>query len=932
MHTTKRKKRNRGLGKVLASLLMVTLLVNQVSVPVFAAEIRDAVCLCDVRCSVDHVNEACVVCAENYEKCEAAETGSDNFTDDNPEDSGSNEDVNTDTDTNVTPDDDADDDPEDSGSNGDGNTDTDTNVTPDDGADDDSEGSDSDEDVNADADIVADIKTENVFSVDDEAEIVMEEESVSPAAEGDTFTDGAFTYTVMSEDENNRQVELTGPVEGTAVSGDLVIPATASDGTNEYAVVKIGGFKDCSSITSVVIPDSVTTIWGSAFYNCTGMTNITIPDSVTTIRGSAFYNCNSLMSIHIPKDVTIINRATFRYCRSLKSVIIPEGVTSIGRSAFEICDNLESVTIPDSVTVIESSAFGLCKSLRSVTISGNVTNIGAAAFAFCYSLESVTLLNDHINFGMGAFADDRNLKSFQIAVSEDITATPTVGSVCFNGVLLGEDTYLTFLTKDGTRELSHTTTPTLAEAVAAYNAVDDSAEGGSINDGYWYGWRLPEVPEVTGYPVTIHGNKDGAAWEDCAKEFALSADNGVTFITDLTDVANGTYTIYEITGDADHVNTGVSVAVADAAAEATIDYYTVTFYSDGTVFDERVVRKNENVSAPSATPTKDGYTFYRWVTSEGGTTEFHFENPITAKTDIYAGWIENEKETFTIIASAGDGGSVSPSGEVKVKSGDDQQFIMTPKAGYRIASVLVDGSEVLSREQTAAEAKAGISDGENNTKYYIFENVTGNHTLAAYFEAVQSDDNPPGDGGDNPDKPGGSGGGDKNPDEPGGGNSPEEPDGGDGNKNPDEPDGGNGDNGPDGDGSGNNADNFEVSRSTFDSDTSVMPKTDTVRHGDDRAPGSGNSEPKTGDATGMEIYATIAMVAGLAYLLLYFADGKNGMTEEEKKETVAALIRWAKRGKRIRKYAALAAIFLILVYYHSIGKRTAADWKAVYEK
>lgn len=72
----------------------------------------------------------------------------------------------------------------------------------------------------------------------------------------------------------------------------------------------------------------------------------------------------------------------------------------------------------------------------------------------------------------------------------------------------------------------------------------------------------------------------------------------------------------------------------------------------------------------------------------------------------------------------------------------------------------------------------------------------------------------------------------------------------------------------------------------------------------------------------MEIYATIAMVSGLTYLLLYFMDEERGMTEREKDVFVAAFIRWAKKGGKFRKWCALAAIFCLLVYYHSIGKRS----------
>ena len=101
--------------------------------------------------------------------------------------------------------------------------------------------------------------------------------------------------------------------------------------------------------------------------------------------------------------------------------------------------------------------------------------------------------------------------------------------------------------------------------------------------------------------------------------------------------------------------------------------------------------------------------------------------------------------------------------------------------------------------------------------------------------------------------------------------------------------------------------------------------------GSGKTSGSGkDDEPRTGDATPLELSATLAMIAGFGYLLLYFTDKERGMTEERKKELVSCLVAWAKQGGRLRKYIALAAIFVLLVYYHSIGKKTCVEWKEVY--
>lgn len=86
------------------------------------------------------------------------------------------------------------------------------------------------------------------------------------------------------------------------------------------------------------------------------------------------------------------------------------------------------------------------------------------------------------------------------------------------------------------------------------------------------------------------------------------------------------------------------------------------------------------------------------------------------------------------------------------------------------------------------------------------------------------------------------------------------------------------------------------------------------------------SEPQTGDSVNVQVYATLAMVAGFLYLLLYFAPDNPGITEKEKEELVSRLLRWAKRGGTVRKLLTFVALFFFLLYYHSIGKSKDAEW------
>lgn len=96
-----------------------------------------------------------------------------------------------------------------------------------------------------------------------------------------------------------------------------------------------------------------------------------------------------MTSVNIPDSITSIGDYAFDYCRSLTSITIPDSVTEIGDYAFDYCDGLTSITIPDSVTEIGESAFSSCRRLTSITIPYSVTGIGHAAFYDCSGLRRV---------------------------------------------------------------------------------------------------------------------------------------------------------------------------------------------------------------------------------------------------------------------------------------------------------------------------------------------------------------------------------------------------------------------------------------------------------------------------------------------------------------------------------------------------------------
>ena len=280
-----------------------------------------------------------------------------------------------------------------------------------------------------------------------------------------------YTFDSMSE-----TVAVT---RGLGYSGDVTIPSSVAYNGNSYSVTSIGfyAFGNCN-LTSVTIPNSVTSIETWAFKDCSGLTSITIPNSVTSIGEEAFEFCSGLTSITIPNSVTSIGERAFSSCSSLTSVTIPNSVTSIGSEAFYECSGLTSITMPDVLDVSKAQLFVIKDGIQylilnnkevkvahkeekyigdvvipaSISALGNtfaVTSIGNSAFLNCSNLTSVTIPNSVTSIGNSAFEGCKGLTS--ITIPNSVTS---IGEEAFSGCIWTSITIPNSVTSIGSKAFS----------------------------------------------------------------------------------------------------------------------------------------------------------------------------------------------------------------------------------------------------------------------------------------------------------------------------------------------------------------------------------------------------------------------------------------------------------------------------------------------
>ena len=197
--------------------------------------------------------------------------------------------------------------------------------------------------------------------------------------------------------------------------------------TKAYSNRDYSPFYNCPKLTSIVVPEGVTSIPANAFYGMTSLKNIELPSTLTTIGNNAFYHCAGMASIVLPEGLTTIGGSAFVGCSGLTSIIIPQGITEVKRYTFSDCTGLRSVSLPEGLTTLNYNAFSGCTALESIHLPDSITTMYDSVFSGCSKLSSV---NYPLNWTTKAYSN-RDYSPFyncpkltSIVVPEGVTSIP----------------------------------------------------------------------------------------------------------------------------------------------------------------------------------------------------------------------------------------------------------------------------------------------------------------------------------------------------------------------------------------------------------------------------------------------------------------------------------------------------------------------------
>ena len=482
----------------------------------------------------------------------------------------------------------------------------------------------------------------------------------------DSITRDGITIAVEHEADNPTNLIVTTSSSTESIPADGVVDLrgtiTDSSGT-KYTITQIDS---CSYyITSLILPDTVTSVYRLAFFLKSNLQSITFPNNLTSIGEKAFEGCSALTAAELSgTKITAVPDYAFNQCASLTTVSLPEGLTSIGLLAFGECSNLASVNLPSTLTSIGGSAFYRCSALTEITIPSGVEAIGYRTFESCSSLSKVTLSEGLKSIGQNAFYSCTSLS--------EITIPSTVTSIEQDA--FGSCSALQRLT-------------VLAEVPPAIVA-------------------LPNIPYIFVPETSVTAYKEASGWSSHADRiYPIGYDPGATYSISAAPASLdfGPLTAGEALPEAKTVtvsNTGTGTVEVQLPSS---EKFTIT---EGTGFSGGKATLEKNQSATFTVQPKD-------VSAEGAVSE------TLTITGTSVGATSTKTSTASVTASYTVAFPKATVGGVELKAAP----------GGAAAYALTDDTGAVTTEDASASQYNIKWDGETLTLKEAVIAVTGQHGI-----------------------------------------------------------------------------------------------------------------------------------------------------------------------------------------------------------
>lgn len=674
-------------------------------------------------------------------------------------------------------------------------------------------------------------------------------------------TEMGLRYTLLEDDTFSVELELD-CVQN--LPNDLVIPSEYNGRT--VTTIGGGGFRNCTNLISVTIPETITTIIYRAFSNCINLTSVNISKGVMDIGDSVFEDCDSLENIDVdednefycsddgillnknetelilypaaksiekyivPTNIIKISNGAFAGHEELDSIVLHDNIVSIGNQAFSRCTKLNSVMIPKSVMYIGVAAFSSCESLTSVVIESEIETISEFTFNGCKNLETMTVPDTITNILDGAFMNCEKLSLIDIP---DTVKNIGVNTFYGSGLTyikipmeVSKISYGTFMNCYNLKSIY------IPESVVKVEG--NCFENNGIEDVYYEGtesqWKEIEIEHGNSVleTATVHYN---STYPDDKKP-------------DNTDPGD------EDSGDPD--NSGSNKPTPS-----------VPSYPDNSGNNTQTPEEPD-VDEPVTPPVSDKGEFGKDTILGDGVVEAEIVTPLgslmdAVLTDEERKMLENGIDISVVLDINSANSSVSETDkrvaedalsglgytaglylDVKLfKSiGDEQSQVDTTYEPITLSFEIPENLRKADRKYVMIRVHNGVADvlndyDENENTITIRTDKFSTYVLAYY----------------------------------------------------DEP------------------------------SVSITPSDGN---------GSTNDNPYTNGDSHAKFYFTAGIVSLFVFIMLCLFTGRNGMTEEQKEQKFSKLIAWGKRGGKVRAAIALTVILLLLSFYYGIGMKRSA--------